>query len=388
MADSNIITTELYPMVKEALDKNSKKFIQNIGKFINAHYDSIYDVAPYDRIYYNATDVADMFNSIGLQESDVINVLKKCFFWDIDYTPAAACEPYVEVLMCAIRYYASNSKSKEAELTTIYTLFSGKFYASLHSYFWKFPPNKQVMDYVINNMLSDKFDLKKEGTLFGAIKKLAITWLGTYKSKITGARTTDDNYGKLIQQLRDREKSFLKNISSAYYEANENKYYLNYETDNLAEDGFRLTSNDAATAARITEAAMGILTSQRVNINICNTCKNASVSSTELKGIIEAILSEKENLPSVRRVINIIICDFMANFPGQPIGGAKFISNAIKPRPNTKNQLLIEMKQTIVSWLDENSASYRKRKSREATANDYYRSVLTYLVLIISKSAM
>ena len=33
MADSNIITTELYPMVKEALDKNSKKFIQNIGKF-------------------------------------------------------------------------------------------------------------------------------------------------------------------------------------------------------------------------------------------------------------------------------------------------------------------------------------------------------------------
>ena len=28
MADSNIITTELYPMVKEALDKNSKKFIE------------------------------------------------------------------------------------------------------------------------------------------------------------------------------------------------------------------------------------------------------------------------------------------------------------------------------------------------------------------------
>lgn len=46
------------------------------------------------------------------------------------------------------------------------------------------------------------------------------------------------------------------------------------------------------------------------------------------------------------------------------------------------------MKQTITSWLDESSASYRKRKSREATANDYYRSVLTYLVLIISKAAM
>ena len=388
MADSNIITTELYPVVRDALEKNSRRFIQNIGKFINAHHDSIYDVAPYDRIYFNVNDVNDMFTAIGLQEIEIENILKKCFFWDIDYTPAAACEPYVEVLMCAIRYYLIKSDTKNAELTTIYTLFSGKFYASLHSYFWKFPPNKQVMDFVINNMLSDKFDLKKEGTLFGAIKKLASTWLSTYKTKITAARTTDDNYGKLIQQLRDREKSFLKNISSAYYEANANKSYLNYETDNLAEDGFRLTSNDAATAARITEAAIGILTSQRVNINICNTCKNASVSSSELKGIIETILGDKENIPKVRRVINIIICDFMASYPGQPVGGATFISNAIKPRPNTKNPLLIEMKQTITSWLDESSASYRKRKSREATANDYYRSVLTYLVLIISKAAM
>ena len=30
MADSNIITTELYTIVKKALDKKSKKFIQNI----------------------------------------------------------------------------------------------------------------------------------------------------------------------------------------------------------------------------------------------------------------------------------------------------------------------------------------------------------------------
>ena len=133
------------------------------------------------------------------------------------------------------------------------------------------------MDYVINNMLSDKFDLKKEGTLFGAIKKLAITWLGTYKSKITGARTTDDNYGKLIQQLRDREKSFLKNIANLYFEAYENKSYLNYETDNLSADEFRITDNDAATAARITESAVNRMTSQAVNIKICAQCKNENV---------------------------------------------------------------------------------------------------------------
>ena len=46
---------------------------------------------------------------------------------------------------------------------------------------------------------------------------------------------SDDTFGKMIQQLRDREKSFLKNISTAYYEAIENKNYLNYETDSLDE---------------------------------------------------------------------------------------------------------------------------------------------------------
>jgi hypothetical protein len=250
------------------------------------------------------------------------------------------------------------------------------------------------MDYVINNMLTDKFDLKKEGTVFGAIKSLCITWLETYKESILttnvvlkGAINKDDEFGKLIQQLRDREKSFLMNIAKPYYEAWENKSYLNYETDNLSDENFRLTDNDAATASRITENCMNYLTSNKVSLQICNQCKDANIKSTEICDIIESILTDNNNLPDVRRVINILVCDFMRNYPGKNVGSIEFVSYSIKAKPNTHDKYLLELKETILRWLDENSANYRKRKSRKATQLSYYRAILLYLVLVINKVA-
>jgi hypothetical protein len=43
-------------------------------------------------------------------------------------------------------------------------------------------------------------------------------------------------------------------------------------------------------------------------------------------------------------------------------------------------------KEIIEMWLDKNSPQYRKRKSREATKNSYYKSILTYYALVINKA--
>lgn len=242
------------------------------------------------------------------------------------------------------------------------------------------------MDYVVTNMLSEKFDLKKEGTIFGAIKALSITWLTTYGSKIK-SNMDDEELGDYLQQLRDREKSLLKNVAKLYYEAYNNKYYLNYETDNLDEKYFRLADNDSAIASRITESSMTFLTSNYVSLDICNKCKDQNVKATEIKDIIESILGDNNNLPDVRKIINIIICDFMKEYPKTRVSSVEFIAYTIKAKPNTQNKYLLELKNTILRWLDENSPNYRKRKSRNATAISYYRSILTYFTLVISKVA-
>lgn len=387
--DTSVILEELYPLVASKLDTNSKKFKANIGKFINDRHKELNDVAPYDRIFFNKKDVENIFISLNLKEEEVIAILKKAFFWDINYTPKCAKEPYVEVLMCCIRYYILHNDMPSAEITSIFTCFTGKFYASLHSSFWNtYTPreNQAAMEYVINNMLSDKFDLKTEGTIFGAIKKLCITWLNKYKDKFKKTDIDDDMFGKLIQQLRDREKSFLKNIANLYYEAVETKCYMNYETDSLDPDDFRITDSDSLKAARLTEATVGIMTSQKIDAATIDNCHDSRVSSKNLTSIMESILGDNKNIPNLKWVINVLICDFMSNYTGREVGGADFISYTIKAKPNTKNEYLIKVKNIVLAWLNESNV-LGKRKSN-VTINSYYRSILMYFALMVSKVAL
>ena len=387
--DSNYILDELYPLVKSKLDNKNieRKFISNIAQFFNAKSTQINDIAPYTNIYFNQSDLDKLFKSIDITEKEVIDILSKCWFWDQDIRPKCTKEPYVEVLMCAIRYYIISNNIKYTEMVTIYTLFSGKFYASIYSSLWRFPVNPSIMDYVINNNLSDKYDLKKEGTVFKAIKKLANTYLDKYSKDIASRDHSDNDFKNNIQQLRDREKSFLGNIFTSYIEAAESKSYLNYETDNLDPDKFRITDNDSAKASRITESAIGILTTQKVSREYCNNAHDSRVKSEQVQSILEnIILSDKNNIPQLKRVINIMICDFMSGNPGVPVNSAAFLSYAITAKPNTKNDLVIEMKTTILSWLEQDVV-YRKRSATKATAISYYRSIVCYLAQVIMKAA-
>ena len=390
MKITTVINDELYKLVESKLSNSAteKKFMANIAKFMNSRSKQLNDVAPYTNIYFNSSDVSGIFNSIGLAEKDVEDILKKCFFWNQDYRPKCAKEPYVEVLACAIRYYLKNNNTKSAKIVTVYLCFSGKFYASIYSHCWKYPAKDTIMDYVVNNMLNDKFDLRKEGTILKSIDKLATTYITKYESDFKSDMDDDEYAKKIIQQLRDRVKSFLMNIFAMYKYAADNKLYMNYETDSLDPDAFRITDNDSATAARLTEAAVGIMTSQRVDVGICNKVQNPKeqVRSDKIKNILESIiLVDSSNIPSLKRVINILICSFYGERKNKnaTTNSVDFIEYCAKPKPNTKNPLLLEMKQTIIGWLNQD-ATYRQC-NRDATLNAYYKAIVLYFAFIIQR---
>ena len=385
---TSVIVDKLYPIIAKALDKNLSKFKDALFDFINYNSNLIYDVAPYDNIYHRQSDIDKLFYSLDISEKIVTDIMSECFYWKIPYNPKAAKEPYVLVMMMAIRYFLINKKQKESEISSIYLAFSGKFYASLFTgdAFPKVPPSKYrtVMDYVVNTMLTAKHDLKSQGNLFGAIKSLVITWLNTYGDLLTG-KPDDDEVGKMIQQLRDRERSFLMNIAKLYYTAYENRNYLNYETDNLSDGAeFRITDNDSLKATRCTENTINYLVSNAISLQICNKCKNQDIKATEIKDIMESIVGEKTNLDDLHRVVNILICDFLRYYPNKSVGSVDFIAHSLKMKPNTKDKYIIELKTTILKWLDENSPNYRRRKSRVATAISYYKAILMYIVLAIT----
>jgi hypothetical protein len=291
--------------------------------------------------------------------------------------------------MAIILYFLKHKKQKEAEISIIYLAFSGKFYASLFAKWFPIPPSKyrSTMDYVINNMLNDKFDLKTTGSVFGAVRKLSLTVLETYKNEILND-CEDEDIKYFVQQLRDRESAFLKKVANLYYNAFENKYYLNYESDNVTDaDEFRITDSDATIAARITENAVNFMLINNVDLSICNEFKDANLRPTELRDIIEAIVSDKHNINQMYRVCNILICDFMRNNHGVRVDNIAFIEYSLKEKPNSKDSYIIELQEIIMSWLDENSPNYRRRKSRKATAIAYRKAVKYYFIRIISKVA-
>ena len=387
---TSTIMEDLYPVVEKSLSTNTNKFKAMIADFINRNHTNIYDIAPYDNIYYTTRDKDEFFKSLNITEAQVISIMSNCFYWKIPYNPQCAKEPYVVTLICAIKYFLKNKKQKEAEITTIYFAFSGKIYASLYGgpVFPVASPSKYrtVMDYVVNNMLTNKFDLRSKGNMFMAMQSLCQTWLETYRSDLLG-KPDDDEIGKMIEQLRGRVKSFLMNIAKLYYTAYENKNYLNYESDNLSADAkeFRLTDSDALKASRFTENTINYLMTNNVSLEICNKCKDQNIKSTELKGIIENILADKKHLNGLYRVINILISDFMKNNPDKDVGGIDFIGYTIKAKPNIKEKYIIEMRSIMLSWLDEDD-NYRRRKSRQATAISYYKALLMYITLAICKS--
>ena len=383
-----VILEKIYPIVAKDLNNNLSKFNAVIADFINKNHSQLNEIAPYDNIYFRQQEIDILFNAFSFSEDELEYMMHDIYYWKIPYNPQCAKEPYVILLMCCIRYFLIHKKMKEAEMATIYLTFSGKFYASIYAgdAFPQVAPSKYrtVMDYVVNNMLTNKHELKINKTVLGAIRKMDITYLSTYQDELCSNDISDDRFGKLIQQLRDRTRSWLMNIAKLYYEAYENKNFLNYETDNLS-DGkeFRIADNDSLKATRYTNNTINYMVTNAVSLQICNKCKDSNVKALEIKDIMTSIIEDKNNIGDLTRVVNILVCDFMRNNPGKSIDSIDFLSHSIKAKPNTKEKYIIELKETILRWLDENSPNYRRRKNRAATALSYYRSVLSYLSLVV-----
>lgn len=376
---------ELFPLVKEKLTKRESQYKAAISDFMNKNHDIIYDIGIYDNIYFTNTDKEKLFAALDLKEEQVENIMKGCYWYNKEINPNYVKEPYIEVLMCALIHFLKLKKQREAEITLIYLAFTGKVYASLYGkYFKTAPPNKMrsTMDYVINTMLNDKFNIKSEGNIFGAIRKICIKTLETYENRILN-NPTDEDFWYFLMQIRNRINDMFRHISNKYYEAYTNKNYLNFESDNIVDaDEFRIANSDATTASRLTEAAVSYMLSTVVDLKICNGFNDANIKPTEIKSIMEMILAYKSNINSLYRVCNIIICDFIKKHPGKKVGGIEFLAYWFQQKPNTKDSYIIEMQTTIEGWLMQD-ATYRKRKSRPATAIAYRKAIVYYIVRII-----
>ena len=88
MDNTKAIVTGVYPLVENSLKTNLNKYKQNIGKFINARHNELYDIAPFTRIYWTVEDTNDFYSCMKFTEADVMTHINNtnCVY-------IAACNP-------------------------------------------------------------------------------------------------------------------------------------------------------------------------------------------------------------------------------------------------------------------------------------------------------
>lgn len=389
MKQTDVLVKQLYPKISNIMSKNENKFKQMVGRFMEKRSKELHDIAPCDRIYFGSEDVEDFYKTIPIPEKEVIDILSQTYYYPMaNFNPRAAKDPLTVIMIMIIRYFYLHNKPKELEMASVYLSFSGKFYPSIHS--GSFPtvqPSeyRHIMEYVVNNRLNQQFDLKSEGSVFGAIRSRAKTWLDTYTDRIRSCDDEDVVY--LIQQLHNRIKSFMKNIAEVYYEVYDDKdSYLTYDSDNLDDTNYHIADNDSLKIERAVENAMNYLNSNSVDYKVCIMSSDSNVKTDEIKSIIETILADNNNIPLVKELLRLTISDYFSNSEKKDIRDVEFIKYSITPKPNSKNKDIIRQKEIIEEFLSENSPAYRKRRSRLATKNSYYRSLLTYFVIVTHNS--
>ena len=389
MKDTVAILNEVYPEVEKKMKNNLNKYKQWVSRFINNRTEVLYANAPMEKMYFGENEILDFYKSTNIDRKIVEEGISHTYYYGIsEFNPRYAKDDFVVSLMCVIRYLKMHNYKKELELAMIHLACSGKYYTSIfHASFPVTDPQPHIMEYVVTNMCTNKFDIVREGNVIGAIKSICNTWINTYVTKFKEFHDDDVTY--LIQQLHNRIVSFIRNIATLYYEAFENRdLYITYDSDDVSDDNFHLADSDSFKMQRAVDAAMNAINNKSIDYGLCKTAANTTkglVSTDELKSILEVLFSKKESMPLIRELLSIMVATYFQQSNTKDVRDLSFVSYAITPKPNTKDPLLLRQKEILVIMLLNNSEKFARRRSRQATEQAYFRCMLMYFALLIQK---
>lgn len=387
MKDTFAIRDTAYPHIEACIKKNLSKYKTYISRFINNRAEQFYSNMPSQQIYFSQNDVDDFFKSTGIDKRIIKNSIQHTYYYGIaNFNPAYAKDETTVAMLCLVRYFKLKNMQKELELALINMAFSGKYYPSI--WYGSFPvtaPSEHIMEYVVTNLLSNKFDLVREGSVVGAVKSISKTWVSAYDDRFKDFDDDDCQY--LIQQLHNRLRSFMNNIAEVYYDTHKNKdIYITYDSDDVSEDNYRLSNNDTFKLNAITQNAMLRLNTHGVDYRICKMASNDNVKMTEITNIVENIVSNNQNVPLIREYTELIVVTYFQQTKKRDVNDLDFIKFAITPTPNSQNKYVLRKKELMDQILINNAENFQRRRNRGATESAYYRALNAYFALNIQEA--
>lgn len=385
---TTVIKDKLYKKVSALLDKNTAKYKKAIGDMINKRAKDLYDIAPCSNMFFIEEDKQSFYKAIGITEKEITECISGAYFYDIPkFNPRSAKDEFTAMQMCTIRYFYLKNSPKDLELSISVLMLSGKFYPSAFS--MSFPnvaPSeyREIMIYAVNNVMSNKFDIKTQGSVFGALRSIGNTWITTYGSMVK--TYSDEDYVYIIQQLQTRLRSFMKNIAEVYYKCYDDKEYLTFDSDNYDSDAYRLADNDTLKAERIVENTMNKINSSKADFAVCKMVSDDLCRIQEVQSIVDSIILDPKKQNEIKELVRLMTSSYFSQSKTKDVRDISFLTYSIAPKPNTKDKNILRQKEIITDWLEKSPSSFNRRKSRLGTANAYYRAVYGYFAITIHNS--
>jgi hypothetical protein len=339
-------------------------------------------IGPIKRVLFTDVERDKIYTLIGINASTIEAAVDSTTYIKSGTIPG---KPFFILMAMIIRYYKMQKMIKEMNSAIVYMTLS--MYPSLHSKYFKFEPNEQIMAMAIHNM-SNKFKIKKSGTILQALSETTIMSDKHYTKELLEAN--DKNIADYILGFQTRLNGLLKNIMKEFMKEHKQKHYLNYEFDSEDEDNFHTADSNSYLITRVSDAVVLKLTVQGPDaVLVAAAAKVCDCSLADLRNTCHDICTDKEERDNMKKLVSAILYLFL--FDGsnskEDITSNKFFlfCNDVYRKANTTDVNVNSIKKLLDHWLSKYSEVYKK-SHRVATISQYRRALFIFFVFTIQRT--
>jgi hypothetical protein len=378
---SKVVKELYYPKMKNHIDNNGRgrEYIAYIREYIDANGDKLHN-ADFKYLYWRneGKEGEVLYRTIGIEPPELRKMIKETNVIKDSWKQYNKTEYWA--MICMIKYYQDLGDEQNMKAAIIY--FGLALYSSNILSKFKYPPNPNIMKYTINN-LSNRYDIKKLGTIFLVIQKLVFGCHETYKDYLRDSDFCDMHIKDYMNNMFVRIANFVKQILTEYNKNVKSKNYMNTESEKTSEEDFYETNNISGKIYQMTEKCANTIITSTLNVEIVeNSAKMAGVSVSEVRHVVSEIIRKDDQ--RIKEFIALFLHQYLVvdKHPESTFNSSNFLVyvNKIYGKSNTNDKGVIRMKEILDEWLRENSEKYLKTQ-RVATLIAFRKSIMLFFCI-------
>lgn len=382
---TTIVKTYLEPFVTNTLNDpiKDKKFKKLVSDFINRNMTELNKSGPINLIAVTDIDKDNFFNLFGINKKELISTIASATSKINDKANWKLIQqnPLFSLLYMTIRHYII--KKDENGIKAAITMYALASYPSVFSLFFKHGAKEDVMAYTIDN-LTEKFTIKKEGTIFKTLIS-SITGSFTFlKKEFIGA--DDVEIVRWVTRIRNDQKSLIKKIANLYYENDKKGLRILTQTENFG-DGNMIqdTLNNTGIVENTTrKVAQAMIINGVDMVRASAAAKFAQISMSDLRMYLTKMVTDKK-VDEISKFIESVLFTFLYidNYQAHQINDKVFLSFALNlfRRTNSKDNNIVTIRTLLDKWSDD--LGIHDRFKRIASQINYKKGLFMYIILCI-----